>query len=633
MRILVVLILLAFGLVTEGKTQRLNDAKTQSKDSATLCLCDSASYYESQIRIADSLYKNYLPQYNFEEVKAAVEFFDSLRMSTDNSQQTTDFVHRIFPNKRQRTICTVPEPVEGTISGASTSSATAYTRTVDCCPLSVDFICAKAHYYHAVGLTEKDDIVGACEHYLIALEIMEEMMANDKRLKAKGKKSVDNPEDYEKIRFVSLIYTRLGHLFYNENYCDIAISNYQKALHYTNVLENDFSIAQTLKNIGNSYLLLNNADSALCYYNKSLKTSSDIYNKLDVEKCIAQIMYFYKYEFDSAFMILKNNLNKIDNENVKYSYHYTLGNMYYNNKSYDSALYYLEESIDNNIITQKLAFATTLSAIYDSIGNYEKRVYYDNISNKLLKNNINKEVDKSKLQFLYNNYNTRKVENKSAVAKVRTRKFIIIIGLNVFVIVALLLMFIRRQHKKYSEKLVEEIDAKKKYIRDNEFKYSYIEGRIKSKNMELQKKEEQLRSQRIEIAELKSSLEKRKDSLKEFCQSEICIKILNDINELSKSGKDTSELQALRHEEFVMLLQSANLHIGTFLKNISQKYPSLKKDDLYYLCLTIINLNDKQIAALFGLSYDAIRKRRNKIISIFGISSKENLYKTIQDLL
>ena len=205
--------------------------------------------------------------------------------------------------------------------------------------------------------------------------------------------------------------------------------------------------------------------------------------------------------------------------------------------------------------------------------------------------------------------------------------------MNVFVIVALLLMFIRRQHKKYSEKLVEEIDAKKKYIRDNEFKYSYIEGRIKSKNMELQKKEEQLRSQRIEIAELKSSLEKRKDSLKEFCQSEICIKILNDINELSKSGKDTSELQALRHEEFVMLLQSANLHIGTFLKNISQKYPSLKKDDLYYLCLTIINLNDKQIAALFGLSYDAIRKRRNKIISIFGISSKENLYKTIQDLL
>ena len=39
----------------------------------------------------------------------------------------------------QQTLCTVPEPVEGTTLGASTSSATAYTRTVDCCLLSVDF--------------------------------------------------------------------------------------------------------------------------------------------------------------------------------------------------------------------------------------------------------------------------------------------------------------------------------------------------------------------------------------------------------------------------------------------------------------------------------------------------------------
>ena len=35
---------------------------------------------------------------------------------------------------------------------------------------------AKAHYYHAVGLTEHDDIVGACEHYQNALEIMEPLV-------------------------------------------------------------------------------------------------------------------------------------------------------------------------------------------------------------------------------------------------------------------------------------------------------------------------------------------------------------------------------------------------------------------------------------------------------------------------
>ena len=86
MRIILVFILFLFLGVTEGKTQRLNDAKTQSEDSASLCLCDSASYYESQIHKADSLYKNYLPQSNFEEVKTAMEFFDSVEVHTQNVQ-------------------------------------------------------------------------------------------------------------------------------------------------------------------------------------------------------------------------------------------------------------------------------------------------------------------------------------------------------------------------------------------------------------------------------------------------------------------------------------------------------------------------------------------------------------------
>ena len=61
-------------------SQVLNFSDSQiQKNSQVLSFSDSQIlYYESQIRLADSLYKNYLPQYNFEEVKAAMEFFDSL---------------------------------------------------------------------------------------------------------------------------------------------------------------------------------------------------------------------------------------------------------------------------------------------------------------------------------------------------------------------------------------------------------------------------------------------------------------------------------------------------------------------------------------------------------------------------
>ena len=114
-----------------------SDSQIQ-KDSQVFNFSDSQIlYYESQIRLADSLYKNYLPQYNFEEVKKAVEFFDSLRLTTDNSQQTTDSSdsEKRLKAKDKSLKISVAEPVEAPNDGIvpSTSSGTAYPKTVDCC--------------------------------------------------------------------------------------------------------------------------------------------------------------------------------------------------------------------------------------------------------------------------------------------------------------------------------------------------------------------------------------------------------------------------------------------------------------------------------------------------------------------
>ena len=621
MRILVVFILLTIFSGSELRAMSIEQESPKAQCSQLIAQSninydDSVSFYESQIRKADSLYKNYLPQYNFDEVKSAVEFFDSLRLSTDNSQRTTDFFHRIFPTKRQQKLC----------------NGDAYPRTVDCCPLSVDidYQCAKAHYYHAVGLTEKDNIVGACEHYLIALEIMEEddvikRLRDTKTQRRKAKINCNlNKDNYEKIRFVALIYTRLGQLFYNENYCDLAIIKYNKALKYIDFLGEDYSKANVLKSLGNAYQLSNQRENALHYYNESLKINNNKHNKLDIDKCIAQILY-EKGEKDSAYMLLKSNLYNDINDNVKCSYHCLLGTMYYIDQDYNSALYYLEETIDENVITQKLAFTTRLSLIYDSLGDYEKRAYYDNISSKLLINSTNKEIDKSRLQTLYDEYNERKQEKIKATTKKRT----IILCTVIAMIILLIIIAIRYNHKKHSDRLFEEIKAKDKHIKHNEFKNALIEGKIKSKNIELQQKDKQIKSQQLKIAELQSKLENRKDNLKEYYQSEICVKILNEINELSKANKMTSELKPLGQEEFVMLLQSANLHLGKFIKNISDKYPSFRKDDLYYLCLVAINLNDKQIAALFNVTYNAVRSRRKKICTLLDIDINENIYKKL----
>ena len=107
------------------KFQNLRNSELQNfKNSESQKLSDSAtqnlSNIEYSILLAEALYKNYLPQSNFDDIKAIVDYIE-IEKTTSNSTL-------LIPN----------------------------------------YLCAKAHYYHAVGLSEHNDIVGACEHYLKA---------------------------------------------------------------------------------------------------------------------------------------------------------------------------------------------------------------------------------------------------------------------------------------------------------------------------------------------------------------------------------------------------------------------------------------------------------------------------------
>ena len=590
MRILVVFILLAVGLATEVKTQRLNDAKTQSEDSASLCLCDSASYYESQIRKADSLYKNYLPQYNFEEVKAAVEFLDSLNSCQSSAvrrhQSKFSKLHGLKPNL----IDTLTYRL-------------------------INFNCAKAHYYHAVGLTEKDDIVGACEHYLIALEIMEDMMAKDKSLRKKDKRlkaKVDNPEEYEKIRFVALIYNRLGRLYNNEGFCDLAILKYKKALGYVDLINDNSFKANLLKELANSYQLTNKADSALYYYNESLKTNDDFNNKLDVEKSIAQIL-FNKGEKDSAYFLLKDNIDKICDKNLKYSYHFTLGNMFYIDNEYDLAIYYLEKSLDSSIITRKLAFTTTLSSIYDSLGNTEKKAYYNDKSTKLFFDDANNDLDKSQLQTLYNDYNKRKIEKEKSIDRKKKRNKTIIISIITIVVVISVIVHIRHKYRKQNDKLNKKIDD---YANENK---QLIEVFHKTNS----KKDRIIKQQKKEISEIKNQLSKKSDiDIEAYYNSEICKYI---------SGRKESEFTPLTNEELTLLLEAADNNLGNISSRLCEQMPSLNKNDIYTICLIILNIEKNKFPYLLGRDRKTIYDRLNKIKTQMNLGPKQDLFIHIRD--
>lgn len=519
------------------KLQSLKNSESRKlSNSATQKLSNSAtqnlSNLEYSILLAEALYKNYLPQSNFDDVKAIVDYIE-----TETSPNTT----LIIP----------------------------------------DYLCAKAHYYHAVGLGERNDVVESCEHYLKALEMMSEI------------KTLDN----EQTRFLYLIYTRLGELFFNEQYCDIAIVKFRLALKYALQLNNDNSVARILKFIGSVYQLTGEVDSALYYFNKSLNTCYNPINNLDIEKNIAQIL-FKKGEKDSAYAIIKDNIEKIDNYDAKYSYYAILGEFYYYDKRYDSAILYMEQSLESQFFYTQLNVARRLSAIYDSLYDYEKKTYYDNIISKFSIDNINRNADNAKIQNVYDKY--KELKNEIEASKNRKELSVIISVLLVFAFIVI--MFIRYRYKRTHKELINTLDSKERAISDYKVK--------------LKRKEQKL-------SEIKMKAEINID-FEAYHNSAICQKILN---------RKPTDFTALSESELALLLEAADKNLGNLTNRLKDKYPNLKKDDFYYICLLLLNIEKNKFQYLFGRNRKTIWERLNKIKNIMNISDNDDLHIFMKKLL
>ncbi len=652
--------------------------EAQSLKKTVDCCPLTVDYFENQIRLADSLYKNYLPQYNFEEVKAAVMFFDSLRLTTDfletenlktseseKSCEQRAMIHEPFleseksvniseicgnektnhklVQKKSEKSCeqrTMSHEQRFRKAHSSQLEAQSPENNVDHHELLkfqnskiLEFLRARAHYYHAVGLTERDDIVGACKHYFIALEIMEleiEKLKTSKSGKGSEQRAMSHEQkfrnahsskleaqspDYEKIRFLSLIYTRLGELFFSENYCDIAISKYRKALKYVLLLGENSFIANTYKCLGHSYQLYNMPDSALYYYNKSLETNHELPNRLDVEKCIARIM-FYKGERDSAYSIIRNNLNIIDNYGPKDAYYTLLGEMYYEDKEYDSAVHYLVLSLS---VTQYkhtiISSSKRLSSIYNILGDHEKVTYYDRITLSVLDKEQEKNGDVTKLHDVYRRYSDsrRKLEYDTEMAELRN------INLNIFISVLIILTIllainyvIRRKNDKKVMLHDETISAKETEIHKMKEEISVI------------KKENEILSNELESIKTDFPVITDKNIM-EYYNCDICKRILAEIDRVELEQLKINSIPCLSAEDLALIELEANLHLNGYVKHILIKHPELKKQDIHCICLSLLNINEPTIAVLLGRSYNAVWTRMKKIRTTMNINSNADL--------
>ena len=477
---------------------------------------------------------------------------------------------------------------------------------------SCDTLNYKARFDYAMSLFEQDSLVAACENFYKVIYMLEE---DD---------SVRSKKSRGKLVEILNAHAMVGRIYIEFDLPNIALSHFNMALGYAKDLNSNDVLSHIYKRLGIAHHAYN-ADSAIYYYQKCIDTYPNHLNKIDVDKAIAEILFYEKNERDSALNLMRSNLGIIEHENVLHAYYSLMGEMMLDCKQYDSAIYYLSMSIDSELYFLQLNSANNLSRVYDSLGDYEKKSYYDGIVARLGMERIDGNFEVDRVRAMNDIYNEHKQADREAIAR---KRIVLILLLSLALIVAAAIFFRYRHLKKNRlllkriDEMTDDINTKDDVIRNISYKHSLITGKIKNKNAELQKQTEIIKKQNEEILLMKEKLDKEQAAVRmdAFLGSEICFRIMND-----------KDLQ-MNQNDFDLLLQSANLNLRGFVVNISKEYPRLKKEDLCYICLMLIDLNDKQISSLFGVTYSAIKTRRSKICNIIEVKN-ELLYKYLIDRL
>ena len=566
----------------------------------------------AHLLLAELLYKNDYAQANREALLDAVAYFDSL-------------VRQAPPTP----------PLKG---GRGDSRHTPQNPTDN-----LVFLSARAHYINGVGYYEQDSVVEACEEYIRALETMENHFEEADIMG-------------HRARFMAYTYNRLGDMFSEQFMMESAVQCYEGALVYCKIEPTSpQGVSNILFRIGQQYDMDEKKDKAREYYGMALEEmpSSESISYRDLATLKALSDYRVGEGIEQSLNVLRQIVTQADDESERLTRFMAIGDIFYEEGMYDSALFYLEPVYyySKDRLSQIQA-AEFLRVIYDSIGDRE------NLNQCLRFLAIYKQSDGqnkamvSRLEDTFNGYRDQKqgkqVESERAKAVKKAMSVIIPIAVSVVFIIVLLLMqrskrLLKKQQAESDRKLGEteqeyEMELRlwqaeaERTLKDSEKKHKEeMEDVRKTHQKEQETLWRSLRQREKRMEALEKALYMQRDNAEQqrvsFLEESICRKINNSVRSLHVTARDGSRKNvALCDEDAVALREAVLSHYPSFESVLMGKNPKMGKNDMLLCQLYLLGLDERQIAVLQCKSYSAIKKRAKALEKSLGIDEKLSDY-------
>ena len=522
----------------------------------------------AHLLLAELLYKNDYAQTNRAELLDAVGYFDSLTFTLNDHSS----LRRL-------------------IAGGDPLSPTRNDQLF--------FLSARAHYINGVGYYEHDSVVPACKEFMKALEMMEGHFEEKELI---GKKA----------QFMAMAYTRLLDLYSDWYLHEQTIYFGQLSLlSYQQYDATPWHVAWTLCEIGSQYEMKGIVDSAAYYYKKGVEIlpSADGLTYRDLASRIAFLSY-HQEGCDKSLIQLKTLLAQADSPIEQTTRCLTIGEIYFQEKEFDSAWLYLNEVFYGLTNTEsKRQAAEWLVEICNATGKNDKVLEYANFLVPFANQEENKSEIKSQVTELYNKFSQNKLERQHQ-KEIRNRRNLSMMAYSVLLLVILVVVILYHYNKRRKLHLENQINEEK---RAHILEKKSLSSRLKKSNASLRELQDQIKQQNDSDAKTELTIS--------FIEEPVCRLIMERVKEGQfKSQMDCNIYKdfALSKEQLIALHDAANRHFAGLTMRLKKAYPQLTDSDLNYCCLYLLGLTDADVAALMQKAYPTVSQRSRKLKTIFG---------------
>ena len=197
----------------------------------------------------------------------------------------------------------------------------------------------------------------------------------------------------EKIKYPkgqALAYKNIGISYYGKNNDQLVLENWNKSLEIFKTINDSAGIANLQSIIGAVYMNQGDDVKAAEYYMSAQAIAEKINDKLRIATVLNNMGSIYKHKPATHQKALDNYLRslpyseELKDKNAIGTTSANIGEIYMERGLNDSAIYFFNKSLAAHANTDKVAHPlNALGAVYDSMGNFSKAIYYHELADSI----------------------------------------------------------------------------------------------------------------------------------------------------------------------------------------------------------------------------------------------------------